>query len=112
MTTDKARAEACLNELQDLLGRIHNPGPEEAAQQIIEKHLTARDAEAALAKWQHEAEGLREAVRVLLEAAEESYRHFRSLSKVDQSVVWDAMCDHLSKSMSIAKAAIDAAGGA
>ena len=59
----------------------------------------------------HEAEGLREAVRVLLEAAEESYRHFRSLSKVDQSVVWDAMCDHLSKSMSIAKAAIDAAGG-
>lgn len=72
--------------------------------------IHTRDAEiAALRK---EAEGLREAVRVMLEAAEESYRHFRSLSKVDQSVVWDAMCDQLSKSMSIAKAAIDAAGGA
>jgi len=114
MTTDKARAEACLNELQDLLGRIHNPGPEEAAQQIIEKHLTARDAEAALAKWQHEAEGLREAVRVLrngvgplVSACEECVKDSCGYDDdewaIEAPITWGMIRN--------AKAAIDAAGG-
>lgn len=141
MTTDKARAEAreiirqydayaqeagitptppetpaempeCVRRLVEAVSPLIQQEGMDAIREAIDARDAVRDhyAKASTAR-DAEAEGLREAVRVLLEAAEESYRHFRSLSKVDQSVVWDAMCDHLSKSMSIAKAAIDAAGG-
>jgi hypothetical protein len=89
MTTDKARAEAerivdSVRGRADRMTVVCTPEGEARAQDqintwylnAIAAALTARDAEAAaklarveaaLAKWQHEAEGLREAVKVLRE---------------------------------------------
>lgn len=127
MTTDKARAEAeaimWRHALQPEHGRRFIPDPE-AMTAAIADALTARDAEAAaklarveanVARWQHEAEGLREAVRVLrngvgplVSACEECVKNSCGYDDdewaIEAPITWGMIRN--------AKAALDAAGGA
>jgi len=129
MTTDKARAEAerlgrkLFNEMLYDFKYHGATAAIDKATATIAAALTARDAEAsaklarveaALAKWQHEAEGLREAVKVkagLLKLMEQEPDD-PSLDELREYFAKYASACKAVDANPIAKAALDAAGGA
>lgn len=121
MTTDKARTEAEARYYVECYEDHFDPHLEPEQQfelfSLFLKALTARDAEAAaklarveaaLAKWQHEAEGLREAVRVLAKYAVSADGRAGPFKAWDSRRLIDARENALANP--IAKAALDAAG--